>query len=344
MVLKGFRMSSAEQPRGATVALQNILFAMDFSPGSLLAFPFAAGLAHRYGSRVFVAHILSAEEYDSIPATWQSTLETIEIEMEEGLISPLGSLRNIPHEAVFDHGSTCSKLLAAAAKCSSELIVIGTHGRRGIKKLLKGSTAEEIAYSATMPVLMVGPKVTRRSDFKQILYACDISDCAMYALPYALSLVRAYDAALILHVSIWGMEGALSDAAPEFLESFRKQLQPWHCEASLRIIESLREQLHRYFYSQFSDGPELVAEELRKAPCGISSGCADVIIGFGSRAECILELNASREIDLVVMSVDSKSGIKARIAAHLPGSTAYAIAAQANCPVLAVQPSQVMAE
>jgi hypothetical protein len=64
-----------------------------------------------------------------------------------------------------------------------------THWRQGIRKLLKGSTAEESAYSATVPVLMVGPKVTRRFDFKQILYACDISDSVMYVLPYALSLL-----------------------------------------------------------------------------------------------------------------------------------------------------------
>ncbi len=335
-------MSSAGQPRGATVALQNILFAMDFSPSSLLAFPFAVGLARHYGSRVFVAHILSAEEYDSVPAAWQSTLETIETEMEEGLISPMGSLHGIPHEAVFDHGSTCSKLLAAAVKCGSELIVIGTHGRRGLKKLLKSSIAEEIAYSAATPVLMVGPKVTRRSDFRQILYACDIFDDTMSALPYALSLVDTYNAALILHVSGLGMDIPLSDAAPDFLESFRKQLRSWPCETSVRIVESLRQQLHRYCSLQFWNGSQSFAEELQTAP-RVSSGCGDVIINFGPRAESILELSASRDIDLIVMSIDRKSGIKARIAAHLPGSAAYAVAAQANFPVLAVPPPKVMA-
>jgi nucleotide-binding universal stress UspA family protein len=317
------------------VSLKNILFAMDFSPSSLLAFPFAVGLARHYSGQVFVAHILSAEDYDSVPAAWQSTLKAIETEMEEGLSSPLGSLRDIPHEAVFDHGDICSKLLAMAAKCGSELIVIGTHGRQGIKKLLKGSTAEQIAYSATMPVLIVGPKVTRRSDFKRILYTCDISDCAMYALPYAVSLVQAYGAAFILHVNGWGIEGPVSDATPALVESFRKQLQPWRSDMGMKIVESLREQLHRYFFPQFWNSAEVFAE-LQRLPPANSSDCSDVIVDFGPRAASILELIAAREIDLVVMSFDSKKGIEASIAAHLAESTAYAIAAQANCPVLVV--------
>jgi nucleotide-binding universal stress UspA family protein len=333
-------MSTVEQlPNPSPLAsLKNILFAIDFSPSSLLAFPFAVGLARHYGGQIIVAHILSAEDYDSVPAAWQSTLKAIETEMEEGLISPLGSLRDIPHEAVFDHGDICSKLSAMAAKCDSDLIVIGTHGREGVRKLLKGSTAEQIAYSATVPVLMVGPKVTRRSDFKQILYTCNLTDCAMYALPFALSLVQAYDATFILHVNGSGTEGPVSDVTPALVESFRKQMQLWHCEVGERLVESLREQLHRYYFPQFWNSAEVFAE-LQKLPPTIPSDCADVIVDFGSRAACILELIASREIDLVVMSFDSKKGVKARIAAHLAESTAYAIAAQAICPVLVVPSS-----
>jgi nucleotide-binding universal stress UspA family protein len=338
-------MSTVEQLPNPSplVSLKNILFAMDFSPSSLLAFPFAVGLARHYGSTVFVAHILSAEDYDSVPAAWQSALKAIETEMEEGLISPLGSLRDIPHEAVFDHGDICSKLLAMAAKCDSGLIVIGTHGREGVKKLLKGSTAEQIAYSATMPVLMVGPEVTRRSDFKQILYTCDISDRIMYALPYALSLADTYDATFILHANGWGIEGPVSDATPALVESFRKQLQLWRGGVGTRMVESLREQLHRYFFPQFWNSAEVFAV-LQQLPSTTSSDCADVIVDFGPRAACILELIASRGIDLVVMSFDSKKGIEARIAAHLSESTAYTVAAQANCPVLVVPSSQAPAE
>jgi nucleotide-binding universal stress UspA family protein len=319
--------------------LKNILFAMDFSPSSLLASPFALGLAQHYDGSVVVAHILPAEEYDSVPATWEGALETIETNMEEGLSGPLGSLRDVPHEAVFDHGDICSQLAATAARCGSELIVLGTHGRRGIKKLLKGSTAEKIAYSAGVPVLMVGPKVTRRSDFKRILYACDIFDRAMGVLPYALSLAETYDAALILHVSGWGLEGQVSDVAPEFIKCFQQQVERRSCEIGSRILESLRDQLRCYSYLSLSS--DFFAEQPWEAT---SSDSADVVIDFLSPAERILELIAARQIDLVVTSIDGKRGMAARIAAHLPGSSAYAIASKANCPVLAVPPLEAMAE
>ena len=49
-------MGTAEQLRLAQISLKNILFATDFSPGSLRAYPFAAEISHRCGGKVFVAH------------------------------------------------------------------------------------------------------------------------------------------------------------------------------------------------------------------------------------------------------------------------------------------------
>jgi nucleotide-binding universal stress UspA family protein len=327
----------SDVPTHEGVLLKNILFAMDFSPSSLLASPFALGLAQHYDGRVVVAHILLDEEYHSVSPTWEGALETMETDMEETLSGPLGSLRDIPHEAVFDHGDVRSQLAAIAARCRSELIVLGTHGRRGIKKLIKGSTAEGITYSAGMPALMVGPKVTRRFDFKRILYACDIFDCALYALPYALSLAETYNADLILHVNGWGLEGPVGDAVPEFIKCFREQVEQRNCEIGSRILESLRNQLHCYSYLSLSS--DFFAEQSWKAT---SSDSADVVVDFLSPAERILELIADRQIDLVVTSVDGKRGIAARFAAHLPGSSAYAIASEANCPVLAVPPPEAL--
>ncbi len=343
VVRRKLAMYSTEQsaaPANGEVLLKNILFAMDFSPGSLLASPFALGLAQHYDGRVVVAHILPAEDYASVPAAWEGALETIETEMEESLSGPLGSLRDVPHEVVFDHGDICSHLAATATRCNAELIVLGTRGRRGIKKLLKGSTAEEIAYSAGVPVLMVGPKVTRRSDFKRILYACDIFDRALYALPYALSLAETYDATLTLHVSGCGLEGPINDVVPGFIECFQQQVEQQSCETGSRILESLRNQFHCYSYLSLSNGSEFFAEQLWNAAPADSG---DVVVDFLSPANGILQLIASRRIDLVVTGIESKQGIGARVAAHLPGASAYAIASEANCPVLAVPPLKATA-
>ena len=290
-------MSTAEQLYFASVSLKKILFAMDFSPGSLLAFPFAISIARHYGSKIFVAHITPAQDYNAVPSA--SEVENIEHGMEESLSSPMGKLQDVPHELLYDHGSICSRLLAAADNRGVDLIVIGTHGWRGMKKFLKGSTAEEISFLATRPVLTVGPAVSRPSDFRRVLYATDFSPAAQQALPLALSLTETYDASLLfLHINDWTSKEPPIDAK-------RKTVGFFH------------EQLFQYGYGKLIDKSE-------------------VMVDFGPRAELILELATTRKADLIVMGAHSGAGMKARIAAHLPGSLAYDVTAQGCCPVLTV--------
>ena len=179
-------MDVAKEIRDTSISLSNILFAMDFSPSSLRAYPYAADIALRYGGKVFVAHVIPSEDCDEVPSAEQVKLDRLlEAAAEAGLSDPIGALRQIPHEVVIDHGDICARLMTTAHKFKIDLVVIGTHGWRGVKKLLKGSTAEKIAWLATGPVLTVGPRVSPRLGFKRILYATDFLPAAAHALPYA---------------------------------------------------------------------------------------------------------------------------------------------------------------
>ncbi len=104
-------MGTAEQLRLAPISLKNILFAMDFSPGSLRAYPFAAGIAYRYGGKVLVAHVLPPEESTSLPQAERAYLDKLlQTAAEAGLHDPKGRLPDIPHEVFFDHGDICARL------------------------------------------------------------------------------------------------------------------------------------------------------------------------------------------------------------------------------------------
>ena len=104
-----------------------------------------------------------------MPSAEQVKLDRLlEAAAEAGLSDPIGALRQIPHEVVIDHGDICARLMTTAHKFKIDLVVIGTHGWRGVKKLLKGSTAEKITWLATGPVLTVGPRVSPRLGFKRI--------------------------------------------------------------------------------------------------------------------------------------------------------------------------------
>lgn len=280
--------------------LRNILFAMDFSVGSLRAFPFAAGIAMRFGGKLFVAHVSPPEDYEAMPLKQQASMDKLlRAAAEAGLNEPPGALGKIPHELLFEHGGISARLLKTAEKCKIDLIVIGTHGWRGIKKLLRGSTAEEIACVATKPVLMVGPKVSSRPDFKLILYTTDFLAAAGNALPYALSLARTYGSQLlVLHVNDWNSHELPNEAASKTLNFLREHLT------------------------------EQGLEELRQGH--------NIIVDFGPRADRILEHAVAREADLIIMGLHQRDNVRARIAAHLPGSSVYDVVSQAGCPVLTV--------
>lgn len=293
-------MGTADELWNSPISLRNILFAMDFSPDSLRAFPFAVAIAHHYGGKIFVAHIVPARNGDATPPKEQASLDKLlEVAMEAGLNDLPGRLRDVPHEVLVDHGDICARLLAAADKCKIDVVVIGTHGWQGIKKLLNGSTAEQIACLATRPVLTVGPRAARRFDFKRILYATDFMPSSIRALPYAVSLAQAYGADLVvLHVNDGDSRETPVEAAPKTSEFLREYLT--------------------------GHGATVAPEK------------ANIIIDFGPRAELILEHATRRQVDLIVMGLHHLGSLKARIASHLHGSTSYEVVSRAPCPVLIV--------
>jgi nucleotide-binding universal stress UspA family protein len=293
-------MNAASQLRMPSVQLKNVLFAADFSPGSLQAFPFAASIARHYDGRLLLEHVASAEQEGNPPAATRAGLDRIQSAIEAALNRSGDRLDDIPHEMLFDRGNICSRLLATAKERSMDLIVVGTYGKRGMKKFVKGSTAEEIVFLAACPVLTAGPKVDRRADFRRILCAIDFSPAAMNAIPYALSLAEIYDASLVfLHVNDWSSSETPVDARPKTFDFVHEQL----CKTSYGAA--------------------------------IEPHCK-VIVDFGPRSDLTVEAATNHEVDLIVMGLRAGKGIKVRIAAHLPGSMAYDVIAQAPCPVLTV--------
>jgi nucleotide-binding universal stress UspA family protein len=182
--------------------VKNILFATDFSPCSQAALSYARAIAERYNSTVHMVHVLTPEpmielpldrypELDADKEVAQSTMKTL-------LASkPFGKLA---YTAVVERGQLWDVLAAIIEEKRIDLMVIGTHGRRGLKKLVLGSVAEEIFRLASCPVLTVGPYAMREADasFKTILLATDFYSGSQHALAYAESMARANNSRLIL--------------------------------------------------------------------------------------------------------------------------------------------------
>ncbi len=190
------------------VALRNILMAIDFSPASDAALGYAIAIAHRYGSRIYMAHVIRPDVYQLVaPEATASALDQArryaEQQMAKVLIS--GRIRGIPHQVLLGQGEMWTVLSQLLDEHEIDLIVVGTHGRTGLKKMLMGSVAERVFRLAPCPVLTVGPKVPagvpEEVELHNILYATDYSPTAEGAAAYALSLAQEQQSNLsLLHV------------------------------------------------------------------------------------------------------------------------------------------------
>ena len=145
------------------VSLRNILFTTDFSDYAERALPYAVGLARHYEGTVFVAHAIPPEPRRPMPLEpMPRELDELRYHAERAMDTFVRSapLASVHHEVVLEKGEIDPVFQDMVAKHAIDLVVIATHGRAGLKKLLLGSVAEEIFRAVTCPVLTIGPDVT----------------------------------------------------------------------------------------------------------------------------------------------------------------------------------------
>jgi nucleotide-binding universal stress UspA family protein len=293
---------------GTRIALNRILFATDFSPYSDAALPYAVTIARQYGATIYGAHVLSAgPTVFMAPEAFQAFVEQSEQLQLESKAQLEGQLRGIPHQVLCGGGDVWDVLSRFIRDYDIDLLVVGTHGRTGARKLFMGSIAEKIFRQAACPVLSVGPNVICEPDstipFQHILFATDFSQKSAAALPYAISLAEEDQARLtLLHVIEQPSAGIVD------LEGVKG--------ATVRRLEALLP-------------PE--AEPWCHAQCLVAFGQQ-----FAPPAERILEIAREREVDLIVLGVRPAHGAVSTVT-HLARTTAQNVVAHAMCPVLTVR-------
>lgn len=128
-----------------------LLCPIDFSETSLEALTYAADMAAKMDAVLVVGHAFSR------PASWDR--EGQNHPDDETLEERIESLEcSVPHETVLHAGPPGKVICWLAQEHDCDLIVMGTHGRTGLKHLLLGSTAEYVLQHARCPVLTVRHK------------------------------------------------------------------------------------------------------------------------------------------------------------------------------------------
>jgi nucleotide-binding universal stress UspA family protein len=132
------------------IAVRNILYATDFSPYSTQAYFHAVALAEQHRARLIIAHVCATRR-----GFWAGG-EGQDQEYWRGQLEQLRPLNpDIPVEHVLLAGDPAEELLRYAAEAGVDLIVMGTHGRTGLERLLMGSVAEKVLRGALCSVLVV---------------------------------------------------------------------------------------------------------------------------------------------------------------------------------------------
>jgi nucleotide-binding universal stress UspA family protein len=291
------------------LSIRRILWPTDFSQGSERAFPHAAALAHWHDAEL---HVVNVREGGT----------DVRRDMAEQFPLSTGTLGNLLNDAdppsrpvdldalalqqeQIDAPSPGEAIVAYAEDHDVDLIVAGTHGRRGLQRMLIGSVAEEVIRTAPCPVLTVRAGDTPASawNVRNILAPVDFSEESTLAVRHAKELALTYGAQItllhaveeVMYPSAYGMEMA-DVPGPEVIE---------------RVERSLA---------------NMARDEI-----GYEHVTVETALGYAPSV--ILEYEEENDVDLTVISTHGRTGLE-RL---LLGSVAERVVRRASAPVFVVK-------
>ena len=302
----------------SALSVKNVLLATDFSATSEAAYPYATAICRRFRGTLHMVHVLSEAsllmmtggvDYVSMGTIYEDAHN----EAKEKLDEISAHFESIPHRNYVRYGVVWKNLAAIMEENQINLIVVGTHGRTGLGKLLLGSVAEDILRHASCPVLTVGPKVSGRA--KLPAFRNHGSDLA----PVELDIRQ-----ILFATNFATTAQRLSQEAAWVADEFHARLTLMH------VMED---------YSRLGSKPEPIEENLQKLRELIPDHAdlqyiPETLLEFGNAPERILKAAEERDADLIVLGARSYTDISST---HLPWSAAHHMISKAHCPVLTIR-------
>ncbi len=287
------------------VPFKSILHLSDFSSCSDNGLEWAVAVARAHHAKLSILHVVTPDTFTYMAPDSPAVALDIQEQWARHQMEELEArLSDVDHQSfVVCNDNVWPAVAAKLGELRSDLLVLGTHGRTGLRKLLLGSVAETILCQSPIPVMSVGAEALPGSQgkFHRVLLATSLRPGATEPAGYAVALARRDQARLfLLHTCKSGTR-------------FKSSERP-----ELSVAEALH-QLH-----------DLAAtcenEALEKRP--------EAIVEFGDSRTKILEVAKRTSADLVVVGLGKVKSVMATT--HLEMGTAHAVLAHAGCPVLAV--------
>jgi nucleotide-binding universal stress UspA family protein len=285
------------------VGIHCVLIATDFSRSSTLAVNFGLELAHEYQAKAHVVYVLHSDEFLLAgPEAYVAARDVARrdlLELKAELWQIHSYTEGEDYHLFLMEGDVAQSILDCARQKRADVIVVGTHGRGGLGKMLMGSVAEHVFRQSPVPVMTIGPRLHSSAlGFapRNILLAVDFTPAAERAAHYAGALAREHNAKLtVLHVLDDAELTGVADRA--------------------EIMRGIEEKLTALL-GKGAEGLQLC--------CRIESGRV---------TPTILRTESEIGADLLVMGVRPRAGLFER----LMWPHAYEIVREAACPVLTVR-------
>jgi nucleotide-binding universal stress UspA family protein len=297
------------------VQVKSVLIATDFSPASEKPLRHALAVAHLYEAKFYLLRVVSQVGLTAVgsqPTNAATEAAWLGVHQLEKELLESEALDGLAHEFLVRQGNVWQEVERVISEKHIDLLIIGTHGRRGLGKLLFGSVAEQIFRHADCPVLTVGPgsfqgpMIDATEVVWPFLFATDFGAASIRALPYAVSFANRVGTKLILLHVIAPVPAGLHRLTGDDV----MQTEELARQSSLRLLKELTEN------TELTVNPEFM-------------------VVFGSPSEKILEVAESFTADAIIMGLHR--GAQHGTASHMLGTTAYEVVLRAGCPVMTVR-------
>jgi nucleotide-binding universal stress UspA family protein len=297
--------------KGKTMQIKNILVPVDFSECSDHAVEYALYLAEKYEAEMTLLHVIVLFQGESHKKKKLDDYEELVREKEKSGLDKINAL----HKNAGNRGVTVNSevarditeyqaILEFIAGNNIDLVVMGTHGRTGIKKWIYGSVAEKIVRLSPAPVLTIQhDDDVREFKINKILAPVDFSDYSKKAVEVAATIAGQFEAGIeFLHVIADPVPLGYHEVGIEGLYTFDQELT----EKSLKHLkEFVGRTGSNYMYTILEGIPYMQISEHAR----------------------------TTQTDLIVMATRGKSGLQH----FLVGSTTERVVPLAPCPVLTVE-------
>ena len=299
------------------IKINKILCPVDFCRCSENALKNALIIAQKYQAELHLFHAILIYENE----TYQAGENTPDFTKSYDLLSKISDTKlntmleskanDLEIKKIITRGFSASEeILTYAGENAFDLIVMGTHGRKGVGHFLMGSVAEKVVRTAQCPVLTIHEQTKTIDDYEHIFVPVDFSDYSRLALNYGLELASMYNADITLfHV-------VEQNIHPSFYTAGKSSIFEIDSDLRDRSIEAMKEFREKAGHKDVS---------------------TRYVITEGKVGKEIIDYLKDHPVDLVVIATHGLTGIEH----FLLGSNAEKVVRRATAPVLTVKKIKV---